>query len=248
MAKKIVVASGKGGVGKSSVSAGLACAFQNAGYSVLVVDCDIGLRSLDIMLGAQEEMLFNWGDVITGRCLPDKALTSTAFGPTLLCAPKGFEIEYTVEAMKALTAEFESRFDYIIFDSPAGVGLGFKLAAAAAESAVVVATPDEICVRNGAIAADYLADLGIEQSRLIINRFDTKAILKRKLLNIDDVIDSTRLRLIGVVPQDASVSFNMSRGKPLPKRSSASKAYGRIAARIEGKRVPLKMKCLKTYK
>ena len=241
MAKRIVIASGKGGVGKSSVSAGLACALGRAGHSVLVVDCDVGLRSLDIMLCACEEMLFNWGDVITGRCPAEKALTATACGPSLLCAPKGFELEYTPEAMRALAGEYSQRFDYILFDSPAGVGLGFKLAAAAAGFAVIVATPDEVCVRNGAIAADYLADLGIVQSRLVINRFDSKATVKGRLLNIDDVIDSTRLRLLGVVPQDSSVSFNMSRGKPLPPKSDAARAFDRIAGRLDGKRILLKI-------
>lgn len=241
MAKKIVVASGKGGVGKSSVSAGLSCALQRAGHNVLVVDCDIGLRSLDIMLGASENMLFNWGDVITGRCPADRALTPTAYGPMLLCAPKDFEHEYTAEAMQKLAAEYEERFDYMIFDSPAGVGMGFKLSAAAADTAIIVATPDEVCVRNGAIAADNLANLGIEQSRLIINRFDVKATVKRKLLNIDDVIDSTRLRLLGIVEQDSAVSFNLSRGKPLPERSKAAKAFARIADRLDGKRIPLKI-------
>ena len=239
MAKKIVIASGKGGVGKSSVSAGLSCALQRAGHSVLVIDCDIGLRSLDIMLGASENMLFNWGDVITGRCAAHKALTPTAYGPMLLCAPKDFEHEYTAEAMKKLAAEYEERFDYMIFDSPAG--MGFKLSAAAADTAIIVATPDEVCVRNGAIAADNLANLGIEQSRLIINRFDVKATVKRKLLNIDDVIDSTRLRLLGIVEQDSAVSFNLSRGKPLPSRSKAAKAFERIADRLDGKRIPLKI-------
>ncbi len=241
MARKIVIASGKGGVGKSSVSAGLSCALQNAGHNVLVVDCDIGLKSLDIMLCAGEKMLFNWGDVITGRCSPDEALTPTAYGPTLLCAPKEFEPEYTSEAMRKLASEYEERFDYMIFDSPAGVGMGFKLSAAAADTAVIVATPDEVCVRNGAIAADNLAQLGIEYSRLIINRFDVKATVKRRLMNIDDVIDSTRLRLLGIVEQDTAVSFNLSRGKPLPPRSNAAKAFERIAGRLDGKRIPLKL-------
>ncbi len=241
MARKIVIASGKGGVGKSSVSAGLSCALQKAGHNVLVIDCDIGLRSLDIMLGAGENMLFNWGDVITGRCYPDAALTPTAYGPTLLCAPKEFEPEYTAPAMVKLASEYEERFDYMIFDSPAGVGMGFKLSAAAADTAIIVATPDEVCVRNGAIAADNLAKLGIEYSRLIINRFDVKATVKRRLLNIDDVIDSTRLRLLGIVEQDTAISFNLSRGKPLPAKSTAAKAFARIAGRLDGKRIPLKI-------
>ncbi len=241
MARKIVIASGKGGVGKSSVAAGLSCALQRAGHNVLVVDCDVGLRSLDIMLGTGENMLFNWGDVIMGRCSAESALTPTAYGPTLLCAPSEYEHEYTPQAMQKLAAEYEERFDYMIFDSPAGVGTGFKLSAAAADSAIIVATPDEVCVRSGAIAADNLAKLGIEYSRLIINRFDVKATVKRKLLNIDDVIDSTRLRLLGIIEQDTAISFNLSRGKPLPLRSGAAKAFNRIAGRLDGKRIPLKL-------
>lgn len=239
MAARIVIASGKGGVGKSSVSAGLACALQNMGHSVLVVDCDIGLRSLDIVLKANEDMLFTWGDVAAGRCKSEDALVKTPSGVHLLCAPGNYEDCFTPEAMRNLAGDFEERFDYILFDSPAGLGMGFTLAAAAADMAIVVSTPDEVCVRNGAIAADRLAALGIEQSRLVINRFNKKATVRGKLLNIDDVIDSTRLRLIGVVPQDNSVTFNMSCGKSLPKKSQAAAAFSRIALRLDGKRVPL---------
>lgn len=241
MAARIVIASGKGGVGKSSVTAGLACALQNAGHNVLVVDCDIGLRSLDIILGAGADMLFTWGDIIAGRCGCDDALTRTNCGCSLLCAPSDFEDCFTPEAMCSMAEEFEERFDFILFDSPAGVGNGFKLAGAAANGAIVVATPDSVCVRSGAVAAEKLAAMGIRNIRLVINRFEKKATLKGKRLNIDDVIDSTCLRLIGVIPQDNSLSFNMTCGRLLPKRSPAAAAFSRIALRLEGKRVPLEI-------
>lgn len=239
MAERIVIASGKGGVGKSSITAGLACALQDKGHSVLVVDCDIGLCSLDIILSAKSDMLFNWGDIICERCNSDVALTETKYGPTLLCAPKRFEPEYTQEAMQRLAQEYEERFDYIIFDSPAGLGLGFRLAAAAADRAIVVSTPDDVCVRSAAAAADRLSEFGIEESRLIINRFERKATIKGKLLNIDDVIDSTRLRLIGVVPQDRNVMFNMCCGRRLSDKAPAAQAFDRIARRLDGERVHL---------
>ncbi len=239
MAERIVIASGKGGVGKSSITAGLACALQGKGHSVLVVDCDIGLSSLDIILSARSDMLFNWGDIICGRCSSDAALTETQYGPTLLCAPKHFETEYTAQAMCDLAQEYEERFDYIIFDSPAGLGLGFRLAAAAANRAIVVSTPDEVCVRSAAAAADRLSDFGIEESRLIINRFERKATIKGKLLNVDDVIDSTRLRLLGVVPHDRNVMFNMCCGRPLSEKTPAAQAFERIARRLDGERVHL---------
>ncbi len=241
MASRIVIASGKGGVGKSSVAAGLSCALQRAGHSVLVVDCDIGLKSLDIILGAGENMLYNWGDIICGRCNAQDALTQTSCGPMLLCAPNSFEDEFTPDAMKKLVENYEEMFDYIFFDSPAGIGRGVVLAASAATSAIVVATSDEVCVRSGAIAAEKLAGFGIEQSRLIINRFNKKATIRGGLLNIDDVIDSTRLRLLGVVPHDNALAFSLCAGKSLPARSSAYKAFRRISDRLDGKRVPLKI-------
>lgn len=241
MAARIVIASGKGGVGKSSFTAGLACALQNSGHNVLVVDCDIGLRSLDIILGAGVDMLFTWGDIIAGRCSCDDALLRTNCGCSLLCAPAEFEDCFTPEAIRSMADEFEERFDFILFDSPAGIGNGFKLAAAAADSAIVIATPDSVCVRSGAVAADKLSSMGIKNSRLVINRFDKRAAIKGKRLNIDDVIDSTCLRLIGVVPQDNALSFNMTCGKLLAKRSPSSAAFSRIASRLEGKRVPLEI-------
>ncbi len=241
MAARIVIASGKGGVGKSSFTAGLACALQKAGHNVLVVDCDIGLRSLDIILGASADMLFTWGDVVSGRCSGDDALTRTNCGCSLLCAPADFEDCFTPEAMCSMAEGFEERFDYILFDSPAGIGNGFRLAAAAADSAIVVATPDTVCVRSGAVAADKLNSMGIKNSRLVINRFDRKATIKGKRLNIDDVIDSTCLRLIGVIPQDNALSFNMTCGRLLPGKSPSAAAFFRIASRLEGKRVPLEI-------
>ena len=241
MAKHIVIASGKGGVGKSSVSAGLALALQRDGYRVLLVDCDIGLRSLDLILGAGAALLFHWGDVIQKRCAPDQAVIAAAGGLSLLSAPSDFEPAYTPEVMRELAAAYDGEFDYILFDSPAGVGLGLELAAAAAELALIIATPDEVCVRSGQVTADLLSRWGVAESRLIINRFDAKSVAKKKLLNIDEVIDSTHLRLLGVVPSDQTVLFRMSRGQLIGAKSKAMQAFVRIAQRLNGKRVLLEI-------
>ncbi|HBL41176.1 MAG TPA: septum site-determining protein MinD [Ruminococcaceae bacterium] len=241
MAKQIVIASGKGGVGKSSVSAGLAMALKQSGLRVLLVDCDIGLRSLDLILGAGADMLFHWGDVIQKRCKASQAVTETAAGLPLLCAPSDFEAAYTPEAMRNLMQSYESSYDFILFDSPAGIGLGLELAAASTDFGILVATPDEVCVRSGQIAADVLARMGVKDSRLIINRFDSKSVSKGKLLNIDEVIDLTHLRLLGVVPMDPSVSFGMSRGRKMEEKTKAMRAFERIAGRLNGKHILLEI-------
>ncbi len=241
MAKQIVIASGKGGVGKSSVSAGLAIALQHSGFHVLLVDCDIGLRSLDLILGAGADMLFHWGDVIQKRCKPVQAIVSTAAGLPLLCAPGDFEPAYTPEAMRNMMKFYEDSFDFILFDSPAGIGWGLELAAAAADSGILVATPDEVCVRSGQIAADVLARMGVTDTRLVINRFDSRSVSRGKLLNIDEVIDFTHLRLLGVVPLDSTITFGMSRGQKTDEKSKAMKAFERIAGRLNGKHILLEI-------
>lgn len=240
MAKKIVIASGKGGVGKSSVTAGLACALVSVGKRVLTVDCDVGLSSLDIMLGTDDDVLFNWGDVVLGRCELSQAVVPSVKGPDLLCAPKLLNSDVNAERFKAAFGSALDEYDYVFFDAPAGIGEGLRLASAYADSAIVIATPDEISVRSSAAAARSLSDYGITSSKLIINRFNPKATIKGKLLNIDDVIDSTYLRLLGIVPQDLAVNFNLNRGKPLPPSSTAYRAFARIAGRLEGKRIKLK--------
>jgi len=240
MAKKIVTASGKGGVGKSTLTAGLSCALTAIGKKVLVIDCDIGLRSLDLMLGVRDKVVFDWGDLILYRCEPHQAMLQT-FGPILLAAPLTCNDAFTRENLRELVKSFDPHFDYIFLDSPAGISGGFRLAAGAADTGIIAATPDEVCVRAGAVAAGEMIDMGVLEPRLVINRFIKKSVSRGRLLNIDDVIDAAGVRLIGVVPEDAEVAYCATTGKPFPQGSPAGKAYKRIIRRLEGESLPLKL-------
>ena len=215
MAEKIVIASGKGGVGKSSLTAGLARALSGAGKRVLMLDMDIGLRSLDLIFGTQKDVLFDWGNVIDGGCEPNQAALA-AGGPMLMTAPMRMSDSFTKESMKELAAKLAKDYDYIFFDAPAGLSDGFELACAAADRGIVVSTADAVCVRSVNITAGAMRKLGLSDIRLVINRFDEKAVCKKKLLNIDDVIDAVCVQLIGIVPEDAAVSHCAVRGEPLP--------------------------------
>ncbi|MGI6249090.1 MAG: P-loop NTPase [Acutalibacteraceae bacterium] len=241
MAKKIVIASGKGGVGKSTVTAGLSTALSALGKKVLAIDCDIGLKSLDLMLGVREKVVFNWGDLILYRCKPEQAIVQTEFGPVLLAAPMNYNIMYTRENFRELLKTFNEHFDYILTDSPAGISGGFRLAAGTADSGIIVATPDEVCVRGSAVATDEMIDLGITEPRLIINRFIKKSVVKDKLLNIDEVIDAVGAQLIGVVPEDEEIASCATKGLPFPADTAAALAFNRIALRLEGENQPLKL-------
>lgn len=135
MAEKIVIASGKGGVGKSSLTAGLARALSGAGKRVLMLDMDIGLRSLDLIFGTQKDVLFDWGNVIDGGCEPNQAALA-AGGPMLMTAPMRMSDSFTKESMKELADKLAKDYDYIFFDAPAGLSDGFELACAAATGAL----------------------------------------------------------------------------------------------------------------
>lgn len=237
MAQIILVASGKGGSGKSSFVTGVARALTALGKKVLAVDCDIGLRSLDIMFDVTEKVVFDWGDLLLERCTPEQALIKGDID--LLAAPRNFSGEFTPEGTAKLFKSFSEKYDYILLDSPAGIDRGFSLAASAAERAVVVSTPDSVCVRSCSRAFDELRRMGKEDVRLVINMFEVKPVCKKRLLNIDQCIDETGVQLLGVVPRDSFVSFSTVTGKLPPADSPSTLAYSRIARRLTGQRIPL---------
>ena len=244
MARNIVIASGKGGVGKSSMTKGICISLAKLGYRVLAIDCDIGLRCLDILFDTGSQCVFDWGDVVCDSCGPFKAVTN-AHGVDILAAPSAVLPEFTPFAVRNMVKKFETDYDYIIIDAPAGIGTAFMLAAAMADEGIIVSTPDPVCVRAAEKAGEELKKHGIDNIRLIINKFNKGAVENKFLMNIDDTIDSTRVRLLGIVPEDMEIPFNYTSGKNLSKKSSAAKAFERIAKRISGKNVPLNLKLLK---
>lgn len=237
MAEKIVVASGKGGVGKSSCTVAIGKELANRGYRVLLIDTDTSLRSLDVLLGVSDRVVFDWGDVICERCSFSKAIIKCK-NVSLISCPLQNDERFTPEAMKKTVMLYDKMFDYIIIDSPAGVDIGLDIACAAADRALIISTSDKICVRSASRAAQRLYDTGIEDIRLIINRFVRKSVRRNKLLNIDSVIDSTSVQLIGVVPEDENITFGIvmkSRNQP------SYQPFVRITNRILGKEEPLNL-------
>lgn len=238
MAEKIIIASGKGGSGKTSLSSGLAMALKKEGNYVLVVDCDIAQGCIDFMLGEEKKAVYNWGDIISGNCEADEAVC-TGSGVDYLVAPKDFKEEFTPEAFRKMMEAFEDRYYFIIFDSPAGITGGFSLAAGCADKGIVVSTPDEVCVRAASRAADELFAKGIEDVKLVINRFDKESTRNGKYFNVDETIDAVAVQLIGVVPEDTTVAYASSTGFANLADCPAKSAYHRIALRIIGRNVRL---------
>ena len=235
MAKRIVIASGKGGVGKTTVAIGLAKALAVREKNVLLVDFD-NLRSVDLMLGAAENVVFDWGDVVAGRCKAEDAI-GRAQGISFLSCPPRYDA-VTPQQVKALMKAIEAEYDYLLFDAPAGVGAGLRLACAAAQRALVVATPDPVCVRAACRAAEEMEAWGVKNSRLVINRAARRDMRQKRLLNIDDVIDKTGVQLIAIVPEDKMLRKAGIDNILQPWQLSYD-AFCNLAARIEGRQVPL---------
>ncbi len=238
MAEKIVVASGKGGVGKSSCCVGIGKMLGHMGKKVLLADFDTGLRSLDVLLNAADKIVYDWGDIILLRCEKEAAIIDCGGVDLITCPLKDSE-EFTKEKVCALVSSFDSSYDFIILDAPAGIDSGLETAAAAADRALVVSTGDRVCVRSASKAGTKLESLGIRNIRLIINRFKKKSVAAKKLLNIDEVIDETFIQLIGVVPEDDEITFG---NIATDWNKASTKAFMRIAGRVLGGEIPLSLK------
>ncbi len=242
MGVSVVVTSGKGGVGKSTVALGVGRALAQKGRRVLLIDCDAGLRSLDRMTGAEENLVFDISDVVFGRCAPAEAIYPCGEGEGLylLPAPSAGENMIRPAVMRKLVPLLKRYYDYVFLDSPAGVGGGFRSAACAADRALIVCSPDPVCVRNAGSAKELLVKLGIEDRRLVINRFNGPFFNATGAYNdLDGVIDGAGVRLFGVVPEDPLLAAAFLRGKKAPDASAAMKALSRLAGRLEGEAVPI---------
>ncbi|MBO5397041.1 MAG: AAA family ATPase [Clostridia bacterium] len=244
MAIKTVIASGKGGVGKSTITKSLGLQLSEKGASTLLIDCDAGLSSLDIMLGVSEKVNFTWGDVAEERCSTADALMKISDNLTLLPSPKRPLTKDFPDIIKNLTEKLQDDYDYIFIDAPAGIGRGLHRAAAGADKALVVATADEVSVTGAGTVQKVLRENGIRESRLLINRYDVRAAKKGLLLTVDEIIDKTLVQLIGIVPEDKNIMYSTVSEKRLKTRKSDS-AFLRIAGRISGKYIPLELSQLK---
>lgn len=237
-----VITSGKGGVGKSTAAVGLGRALARRGRRVLLVDCDAGLRSLDRMTGTEESLVFDSSDVVFGRCAPAEAIypCEGSQGLFLLPAPASGDNMISPGVMLRLVPLLKRYYDHVLLDSPAGVGAGFRSAACAADRALVICSPDPVCVRSASTVRQLLDRLEVSDKRLAINRFNGPAFDETGVYSdLDEVIDASGLRLFGLVPEDISLAAAFQKGQPAPEGAPGMMALARMAARLEGELAPM---------
>ncbi|MFM7468685.1 MAG: septum site-determining protein MinD [Vampirovibrionales bacterium] len=241
----LVVTSGKGGVGKTTTTANIGTGLARLGYSVVMVDTDIGLRNLDILMGLENRIVYNLVDVVEGRCKLHQALVKDKRLPGLMLLPAAQTRDksaITESQMLDLCHQLKQLYDFILLDCPAGIEQGFQNAISAASEAIVVCTPEMSSVRDADRVIGLLeARETVTQYRLVVNRVRPQLIEANDMMAIEDVLDILAINLLGVIPEDSDIIISTNRGEPvvLDEASMAGQAYRNIARRIAGEDVPL---------
>lgn len=233
MARKIVVTSGKGGVGKTTVTANLGIQLASRGAKVVLVDADIGLNNLDVVMGVENKVSYDVMDVIEGRCKISQALIRDALYQNLFVLPStringkkkisGAEFKLVIEKLKSA--------DFVIIDCPAGIDVGFHRAVCGATEALVVVTPALSSVRDGDKVLNLLGSYKLESVGLIVNRIRPDLVVKGDMISAGDISRLLRAPITGIVPEDDKIGLCMSLGY-VRDRSVAGKAFSVLATNV----------------
>ncbi len=242
MGIRIVITSGKGGTGKTTAVAALSSCLAAIGKRTLCIDGDVGLKNLDLALGLPDFVGMSFLDVLYGREGLETAACPHPEIPNLyfLTAPQSAAPEeIDPAAFAALLAQAGERYDYVFVDAPAGIGAGFRLAAAGADMAIVVANGDPSSLRDAQKTVLELGRLGLQNVRLLANRISRRR-LRRSVSTVDDIIDGVGARLIGLVPEDKQVPEALACARPLVlySQNGAAMAFLKTARRLEETCIP----------
>ncbi|MBQ6727983.1 MAG: septum site-determining protein MinD [Clostridia bacterium] len=235
MARKIVITSGKGGVGKTTLTANLGIFLSALGARVVMIDVDFGLNNLDVVMGVENKIVYDVADVISGRCRAKQALVQDSGRKNLFILPSaGLNASSPVsgQQLKLIVESLAPLFDYVLIDCPAGLDVGFHRAAACAEEAIVVATPMMTSLRDADKTISVLKSYRLESIGLVVNRVRGDLIMSDKMLLPKDIKELLKVDLLGVIPEEDAVFLSNAY---LPKNSDAYKAYKMLAMNVHKK-------------
>ncbi len=251
MARIIVVTSGKGGVGKTTSSAALSMGLALRGHRTAVIDFDIGLRNLDLIMGCERRVVYDFVNVINGEASLNQALIKDKRCENLFVLPASQTRDkdaLTLEGVERVLNELSESFDYIVCDSPAGIERGAHLAMYFADDAIVVTNPEVSSVRDSDRMLGLLASKSrrAEQNQepireyLLLTRYSPQRVKLGEMLSVDDVQEILSLHLLGVIPESKAVLNASNSGNPvvIDEESDAGQAYLDVVARYLGEDVP----------
>lgn len=239
MGKAIVIASGKGGTGKTMVSANLGATLSRLGHQVIVIDMDTGLRNLDLYLGLENHVVYDVNDVMQGVCrikqaiIRDKSFPGLSF---MAAAPKRSDGEITPLHMKVLCEKLKEMFDYVIIDAPAGMNDDLLIAIGGADHIVLIINPEIASMRDGEMISAFLRENGGSyQVHYLINKMNLKLMRAGLAPSMEEVTRGIRGQVLGLIPYDENVHISTNIGVPIAfmPESPIAQNFVRIAERVE---------------
>ncbi len=254
MARIIVVTSGKGGVGKTTSSAAIATGLAQKGKKTVVIDFDIGLRNLDLIMGCERRVVYDFVNVIQGDATLNQALIKDKRTENLFILPASQTRDkdaLTREGVEKILNDLaEMEFDFVVCDSPAGIETGALMALYFADEAVITTNPEVSSVRDSDRILGILSSKSRRAERgesaikehLLLTRYNPGRVSRGDMLSMEDVLEILRIPLVGVIPEDQSVLRASNQGEPviLDAESDAGKAYDDTVSRLLGEERPFR--------
>jgi septum site-determining protein MinD len=239
----ITVTSGKGGVGKTTVTANIGVALAMLGKRVVCLDADIGLRNLDVVMGLENRIVYDVVDVVEGRCKLRQALIKDKRFPELCLLPAAQTRDKSAvrpEDLIRVCDQLRLDHDFVLIDSAAGIEEGFRTAMAPADQVLIVTNPEVSAVRDADRVIGLLEAAEKQPAKLVVNRLKPDVVSRGDMLDTSDVLEILAVELIGIIPEDESVLISTNRGRPVAMdvKSQAGLAFRNVARRLLGEDVP----------
>ena len=247
VSEALVVTSGKGGVGKSTVAVNLAVSLARRGKKTVVIDADTGLRSLDVLLGMENDVVYDLTDVVEGVCKLRQAVVKVrdVDNLSMLAAAQLRDMSsVSREQMEKVVSELKEQFDYVIIDCPAGVDLGFRVAVAGADRAIIVTHNDAICQRDVERVKGLLQRADVNDMALLVNRVTPEKLKKKQPSSCAVMAEKLEMKLIGNIEARAVVREAAEKGRPVVlEDEELAETFDEIARRVMGEEIPVRPVC-----
>ncbi|MDD4211572.1 MAG: septum site-determining protein MinD [Clostridia bacterium] len=228
MARKIVITSGKGGVGKTTICANLGIRLASTGLRVVMMDLDIGLNNLDVVMGIENKVVYDIVDVIDGKCRAKQALIQDMRQPSLYTMPSAHiytENKITGYGIKYVVDQLAQSFDYVLLDCPAGIDSGFHRAVFSASEAIVITTPHIASIRDADKVISILNSYQLNKISFIVNRIRGDLVLNGQMIDVKNIENLLKVQLVGVIPEDDEISTCSSLGGGVHSKTESYLAF-----------------------